>query len=152
MAKQRTTRGSAATGRGSKEAIEKRRAARQLNALAAGGTNGRAKVDGRTEKRRRRLIAELKEGRDGEPLKPIDVVTHVDELLRLGESLPSIKKQGVRPRKTDLDDDVRETVRRTQEAYGFRTDAWKMLGLYVGADGEVTDRRPTRKKASKKKA
>ncbi|HJK96836.1 MAG TPA: hypothetical protein RMF84_06420 [Polyangiaceae bacterium LLY-WYZ-14_1] len=156
MARSKTSRkASPGGGRGSKEAIEKRRVARQLNALLAGGPGASAKVDGRTEKRRRRLIGELKDGRGGQPLKPIDFLSHIDELLELGETLASIKKQGVKPRKTDLTADVEENVARTQHAYAFRPSAWKMLGLNVTADGSVLPARGAgtgrgRKKASKK--
>ena len=46
-------------GRGSAEAIEKRRVARQLNTLFL-GRDARGKVDGRTEKRRQRLLKEAR--------------------------------------------------------------------------------------------
>jgi hypothetical protein len=120
-------------GRGSSEAIEKRRVARQLNALfgAAGGQNG--KLDGRTEKRRRRLLNELKEGRRGEPLKPIEIITHANELLELGETLSSIRKNGVRSIKNESAFSVEqlEAVQRTQTAYAFRPEVWKLLGVDI---------------------
>ncbi len=125
----------AATGRGSKEAIEKRRVARQLNALLTGGIKAGSKLDGRTEKRRLRLIKELKDGRSGKPLKPIDFVTHVDELLDLGESIASLKKAGVKPRKTELSPEILGAVERTQEAYQLRAESWKMLGVSLGQRG-----------------
>jgi len=157
-AKKGTTKKNSGGGRGSAEAIEKRRVARQLNALIlGGGDTDKPKLDGRTEKRRKRLIKELKEGRSGKGLKPIDVVLHTNELLEIGETLGSIKKQGVKVQKIDPTPEVQETISRAQKAYGFRIDAWKMLGLVVDAEGNVgvktrAPRGSAPKKAAKKKA
>ena len=150
MATKRKSRKSSG-GRGSAEAIEKRRVARQLNSLLTGGSKQGPKLDGRTEKRRKRLIKELKEGKGGTELKPIDVVAHVDELLQIGETLASLKKQGVKPRKTEPTPDVLEVVERTQQAYSFRPEAWRMLGLQLDASGEAapTKRRPRAAKSAK---
>lgn len=118
-------------GRGSAEAIEKRRVARQLNTLFGGPGNPAGKLDGRTEKRRQRLLKELKEGRAGQALKPIEIVCHANELLSLGETLSSIRKNGVKAARVDLVDtgEKAETVLRAQEAYGFRPEVWKLLGI-----------------------
>src|SRR5687768_7121137 len=106
-------------GRGSAEAIEKRRVARQLNTLFL-GRDARGKVDGRTEKRRKRLMKELAEGRRGQPLKPIEIVTHAHELMELGETIQSIKKNGVLiPKNVELPSNVSDVARRAQQAYGF---------------------------------
>jgi hypothetical protein len=120
-------------GRGSAEAIEKRRVARQLNTLFGGGGGQSGKLDGRTEKRRQRLLKELREGKAGQPLKPIEIVTHANELLEMGETLPGIRKNGVKMPKLDLDGtpDKVDTVLRAQEAYGFRPEVWKLLGLDI---------------------
>ncbi len=136
MARQRKATKSSG-GRGSAEAIEKRRVARQLNSLLTGGSKARSKIDGRTEKRRQRLVAELVDGKGGKPLKPNDAVDHTNELLSLGETIASLKKQGVKPRKTPLTADVVETVERAQSAYSFHPDAWKILGIQVSEDGRV---------------
>lgn len=136
MAKQKKTTKSSG-GRGSAEAIRKRRIARALNTiLTSEGSTGN-KLDGRTEKRRKRLVAELVEGKGGEPLKPMDVVTHVDELLGIGETIASLKKQKVKPRKIPLDDTIIESIEEAQAAYKFRPDAWKLLGVDVDATGKV---------------
>ncbi len=145
-------------GRGSAEAIAKRRAARQLNAILT-GAGSQPKLDGRTEKRRQRLIKELKDGKGGSPLKPIDMVTHMNELLALGETVASVKKQGVKPVSTPLSSEVEEVVESTQQAYEFNTEAWRILGLRVSEDGKIVHRKPrgpnkkraTKKRASKKK-
>jgi len=140
------------TGRGSKEAIEKRRVARHLNTLLAGKTS-RPKLDGRTEKRRQRLLKELKDGKRGKPIKPIEVVQHVDELLKMGESISSLKRAGIKPRRTALDDEIADTVANAQKVYGFARESWRMLGLEVDESGKVTERkRPGRKPKKKKRA
>jgi hypothetical protein len=123
-------------GRGSAEAIEKRRVARQLNTLFL-GRDARGKVDGRTEKRRQRMLKELREGRRGQPLKPIEIVTHAHELLELGETIQSIKKNGVLvPKQGDLPPDVANVAKRAQQAYGFHPEVWKLLGIDVPAAGQ----------------
>ena len=128
MAKRRST-SKKATGRGSAEAIAKRRAARQLNQLFnEGGSAGRT-LDGRTEKRRRRLLDELKKGRKGSPLKAIEILSHTQELLELGETLSSIKKSGAKALKVTLSDADMAIVHATQKEYGFRDEAWRMLGV-----------------------
>src|SRR5262245_37045434 len=96
VAKARTAKKGSGGGRGSIEAIEKRRAARQLNSVFTGGAKQGGVLDGRTEKRRRRLIKELKEGKNGKILKPIEIVSHTHELLELGETLSSLRKAGVK--------------------------------------------------------
>ena len=120
-------------GRGSPEAIAKRRTARQLNALLEGGTKEGPKLDGRTEKRRKRLIQELKDGKRGEVLKPVEAVSHTNELLGLGETLASLKRQGVKPRKFETNAAIMEVVHATQSAYGYSEDAWKMIGITFDA-------------------
>jgi hypothetical protein len=117
-------------GRGSAEAIEKRRTARQLNTLlGAGKSDGR--MDGRTAKRRERLIRELKDGRRGRPLKPTEMVSHVDELMTLGETLGSLAKLGVKPLRIPLTADLLDVIERMQKAYNYNKQAWKILGVTV---------------------
>ena len=127
-----------AGGRGSPEAVEKRRAARQLNALLLGSSKSAVELDGRTEKRRQRLIQELKEGRGGEAIKPIDRLSHVNELLGIGENFSSLRKQGIKVTKTPLNDEVIETAERVQAANPeIRPSAWKILGIDMDAEGRV---------------
>src|SRR5262245_50389402 len=73
----------AANRRGSPEAIEKRRVARIFNDVLSGRGAGAHKLDGRTEKRRQRLLKELEAGkaRGSRELKPLDVLQHVQELM-----------------------------------------------------------------------
>ena len=150
-----------AGGRGSAEAIEKRRVARQLNTLFSGKSQSGKKLDGRTEKRRQRLLKELKEGKGGEPLKAIEIVTRAHELLRLGETVSSIRKSGVKAPKGDLPPEASAIVSRTQAAYSFDADAWKLLGINIqngkGAAQEAREasrrgrRKGARTKATRKK-
>src|SRR5262245_24440308 len=85
--------------RGSPEAVEKRRAARAFNQALRGGGAGAPAVDGRTERRRKRLLKELAAGTARRrELKPIDILCRVQELLALGEPLASLRKACPRPR------------------------------------------------------
>jgi len=130
-------------GRGSVEAIEKRRVARQLNTLFSGKGAAGTKLDGRTAKRRLRLLKELKEGRGGRTLKAIEVVSHAHELLEMGEPLSAIRKNGVKAPKIEVDGATLKVVGRAQAAYAFRAEAWKLLGVSIGE--------PAKKAAKKKK-
>lgn len=117
-------------GRGSPEAIEKRRVARQLNAMLTKGSGGAAEatLDGRTARKRERLISDLKK----RALKPIEVLSRVSDLMGMGETLSSIKKLGVKPLKTAFAADTEEAgsaIDAVQSAYGFPVDAWKFVGV-----------------------
>ncbi|MEY4513393.1 MAG: hypothetical protein RLZZ450_5515 [Pseudomonadota bacterium] len=137
-------------GRGSAEAIEKRRVARQLNTLFGGANNQPGKLDGRTEKRRQRLLKELKDGRAGQALKPIEIIAHANELLEMGETLTGIRKNGVKTPKLEFDGTSErvETVLRAQEAYGFRPEVWKLLGIDLA---ELTAESAAAKTATRKR-
>lgn len=117
--------------RGSPEAVEKRRVARQFNALLAGGSvSGR--LDGRTEKRRARLIKELKDGkaRGGRILKPLDTLLRVDELLGIGETLGSLRKVVKTKLVADeTDTDMVELLARLHNAYQFKTESYRVVGI-----------------------
>ena len=149
MAQKRKTKKSSG-GRGSAEAIEKRRVARQLNTLLMGGSTGDKKLDGRTEKRRQRLVKELKEGKRGKPLKPILRVQHVNELLEIGETISSLRKQGVKAEKFETSEEVLDLVKRTQQAYSFRPEAWRILGIRVDSEGNPKAARRAKGTAKKK--
>jgi len=119
-----------ANKRGSPEAIAKRRSARAFNDLL--DPSGSSRLDGRTEQRRRRLLAELESGKtrgSGKPLKPVDVLSHVTELLSLGESVPNIRKV-CRPRTAPAADPrLLELLGRLHRAYGFPREAYGFLGI-----------------------
>lgn len=116
--------------RASPEVVEKRRAARAFNEALLGG--GPAIVDGRTERRRRRLLEELAQGtaRGGKrELKPIEVLSRVQELLDLGEPLAAIRKACPKPRPVEATPEIVEGIRRIHEAYTFPPAAYSFVGL-----------------------
>ncbi len=117
--------------RGSPEAVAKRRLARKLNRLLTEGSSTAA-GDGRTERRRRRLLKELEQGaRDpGSGLKPVEVLQRVHELLELGET-PAALRKVVKPHaRPDVDvDEARALLREIHAAYGFREEAYAFIGL-----------------------
>ena len=119
--------------RGSPEAIEKRRAARLFNDVL-GGKGGASALDGRTQKRRLRLLRELEEGKArNRELKPLDILQRVQELLELGESLASIRKVA-KVRKSGAEpspsaDGVVDVVARLHEAYGFKAETYRFVGV-----------------------
>lgn len=117
--------------RSSREAIDKRRAARRFNEVLAAGGRGPA-LDGRTEKRRKRLLSELADGAakaGRQALKPIDVLVRVQDLLALGEPLASIKKVRRVPKPVDETEALVDGVRRLHDAYGFSTDVYQFVGV-----------------------
>lgn len=106
--------------------------ARELNSLIAGDA---PKVDGRTERRRTRLLKELRKPEEG--LKPIERVQKASELIELGESFASLRKHGATVVKTEETRELWELVKRAQVAYEFAQDAWRILGLKVTAKGDA---------------
>jgi hypothetical protein len=116
--------------RGSPEAIEKRRAARMFNDVL-GGTASGGRLDGRTEKRRQRLLQELESGlaRGSRELKPLDVLSRVQELLELGEPLGSIRKVAKVRKLAIAPELVTDVVIRLHKAYGFRPEAYRFVGI-----------------------
>jgi hypothetical protein len=117
--------------RGSPEAIEKRRAARLFNDVLGERGAGRHKRDGRTEKRRQRMLRELESGkiRGSRELKPLDVLQRVHELLELGEPLRSIRKVTKVRRSTVAPEAMVEVVGRLHEAYAFRPECYRFVGV-----------------------
>jgi len=120
--------------RGSPEAIEKRRVARLFNDILGGRGAGAGKHDGRTEKRRQRLMRELESGkvRGSREMKPLDVLSRVNELLELGETMSSIRKVAKVRRTTVPAESMVEVVSRLHQAYGFRPECYRFVG--VGED------------------
>jgi hypothetical protein len=121
--------------RGSPEAIEKRRVARLFNDILGGRGVGAHKQDGRTEKRRQRLLRELEQGkvRGARELKPLDVLVRVHELLELGEPLRSIRKVAKARRAVVPPEAMVEVVSRLHKAYSFRPECYR----FVGVDDDV---------------
>ncbi len=115
-----------ANRRASPDVVEKRRVARLFNDVLAAK---RAPLDGRTEKRRQRLLAELESGKHGSKiLKPIDVLSHVNELLELGETLVSLRKRVKARRYLAPSPELSGVLGRLHKAYRFRLEAYRYLG------------------------
>jgi len=115
------------TNRGSPEAIEKRKVARMFNDVI--GDAGVSRLDGRTEKRRQRLLRELAGGEGVKVLKPLDVLNHVTELLAIGESLGSLTKARRPPKPMPVGDETVALVRRLHKSYGFPRAAYRFVGV-----------------------
>lgn len=117
--------------RGSPEAIEKRRVARVFNDILGGRGAAAHKLDGRTEKRRQRLLKELEAGkaRGARELKPLDVLQRVQELMDLGEPLASIRKV-TKVRKSAVPPEaIVGVVERLHRAYSFRPEVYRFVGI-----------------------
>lgn len=115
--------------------VRKRRAARHFNELLAELGGGAQKLDGRTEKRRARLLDELREGQvrsTKRPLKPIDVLVRVQALLDLGEPIASIKKAARPSRAVPLSPEVIAGLKRLHAAYEFQPEVYAFVG-FTGA-------------------
>lgn len=116
--------------RGNPDVVKKRRAARHFNELLSGASGPR--LDGRTAKRKERMLAELREGTlraSGRALKPIDILVRVEELLDLGEPLASIKKAAKPSRPVQASPDVISGLKSLHAAYGFRPEVYAFVGL-----------------------
>jgi hypothetical protein len=125
--------------RASPDVVQKRRVARQFNDLLLGTGGGAGRLDGRTEKRRQRLLEELREGAargSGAPLKPIDVLSRVAALIALETPVALIKKMARPARKVAPSDEVVDGIRRLHEAYGFPSEVY----AFVGIDDETLKR------------
>ncbi|MCA9632514.1 MAG: hypothetical protein KC766_32900 [Myxococcales bacterium] len=120
----------ASNRRASREAIQKRRAGRALNDLFSG--RGSGQLDGRTEKRRQRLLEELRENKrrgSGEELKPLEVLSHANELLEMGESMAGLRKLCAARKPPGDREQLVYVVQQVHEAYGFRPEVWGLVGV-----------------------
>lgn len=148
MAKARKSK-SPSNARGSAAAIAKRRAARALNTLFS--TTTPEAVDGRTLKRMTRLKAELQSGKNGKPLRALDVLGYASELLAHGETLSSLRKLKPKlPPTPAMSEEARGLVLEAQQLYGFDAKAWKLLGVNIEAIGRP--KVPSRKKTARRTA
>jgi hypothetical protein len=117
--------------RASPEAVAKRRAARAFNEVVLGPGPGPRAGDGRTERRRRRMLHELAQGAtgSGHELKPIDVLLRVQALLDLGETVASISAARALPEPVKTTDALVEGVRRLHQAYAFAPEVYRFVGI-----------------------
>lgn len=129
--KAEAARARAPNRRGSAEAIEKRRAARVFNDVLGGRGASSHKLDGRTEKRRQRLLKELEAGkaRGSRELKPLDVLQRVQELMDLGEPLSSIRKVTKVKKSVVSPESIVGVVERLHRAYSFRPEVYRFVGI-----------------------
>ncbi len=111
--------------RASAGAVKKRVAARNLNDLLLGKKSEVPLRDGRTEKRRARLLAEV--AKDG--LKPVDLLLKVQELFDLGESYASMRKVVPVRRLRSVPPGAVEAVASVMAAYALNADVYRFLGL-----------------------
>ncbi len=125
MARAKTLSAPKTNRRGSPEAVQKRVAARNLNDVLTGKKSGHPALDGRTEKRRQRLILEL----TSEELKPVDVLLKVQELLDIGETLTSLRKVVPVKRMRSVPAGAAEALARMVDAYDLSEAAYRFLGL-----------------------
>lgn len=135
--------------RASAEAVAKRRAARLFNEVVLGPvTRGN---DGRTERRRRRMLQELSDGatRAGHELKPIDVLLRVQALLELGEPLAAIVAARPLPAVVKTTEALVDGVRKLHAAYAFAVEVYRFVGI---DDGALADAGVLRKKRGPVKA
>ena len=150
MARAKTSSDKKPNKRGSPEAVAKRVAARHLNDLLTGKKAGAALLDGRTAKRRERLLRELAEG----GLKPVDVLLKVQELLDLGEPLAALRKSVPVRKLRVAPPGAAEAVARMAEAYELSADAYRFLGLpdAVLVEAGVVEGARRKRSAPKKRA
>ncbi len=128
-----------ANRRGSPEAVEKRKVARMFNDLLGGRGPSSQKLDGRTEKRRQRLLRELEQGQahGARELKPLDILQRVQELLELGEPVANIRKVSKVPKTPVQNEGIVELVKRLHNAYAFRPEAYRFVGISEEALAEA---------------
>lgn len=126
-----TPRGRVTNRRGSPEAIEKRRVARVFNDILGGGGDASCRLDGRTEKRRQRLLKELEAGkaRGSRDLKPLDILLRVQQLMDLGEPLSSIRKVTKVKKVAAVSETIVGIVERLHRAYSFRPEVYRFVGI-----------------------
>jgi hypothetical protein len=118
--------------RGDALAVARNVSARKLNGLFS-----QAPLDGRSLRRKTRLIALLRDGDSGEPLDAHRALTAITALLELGETVAAIKALAPRlPAAPPLTDELRDVIAEAQAAHGHDPRAWKLLGVDLDAIGE----------------
>ena len=137
--------------RGSPEAVAKRRAARAFNDLL--DPRARSRLDGRTDQRRKRLLAELSAGKhrsSGKELKPIDVLMRVHELLELGEPLSVLKQTCTPAPLQPAAERLVALVTELDTAYSFRPEAYRFVGISAEVLRRAGVLAPAKKRAPKR--
>jgi len=112
-------------------AATKRSIARRFNDALAGLTPQSKVTDKRTLRRLERYRTELKKGAKGRnaALTPLDVAMRVDELLKHGDTISSIRKL-CSPRAADYDRDTMVALlREMHPVYGYKPAAYRFAGV-----------------------
>jgi hypothetical protein len=109
-----------------------------FNDMLGGGPTG-GKLDGRTEKRRQRLLKELEENQahGQKDLKPLDILQRVQELLELGETVSAIKKARKIPKSIGGGESTVELIHRLHNAYAFKPECYRFVGITDEVLGEA---------------
>jgi len=78
-------------------------------------------------------LDELANGKKGgQALSALEVLTHADQLLSLGESLTSLRKIVKVPSPpARTEDNNQNLLSEAQQLYGFDPKAWKLLGVDI---------------------
>ena len=115
--------------RASKEAIAKRRAGRAFNDALADGAN--ALLDGRTRKRKQRILDELKSGKTkrGRDLKPLEILIHVNEAMDLGETVAKLRRVCRPAKPPENSSHMADVIHELHTAYGFRPESYQFVGI-----------------------
>jgi hypothetical protein len=102
-----------------------------FNDILGGHGASSHKLDGRTEKRRQRLLRELEAGkaRGSRELKPLDILQRVQELMDLGEPLASIRKVTKVKKSAVSPEAIVGVVERLHRAYSFRPEVYRFVGI-----------------------
>src|SRR5262249_21916347 len=108
------------------------------------------KLDGRTEKRRQRLLRELENrtARGARELKPLDVLQRVEELLELGEPLASIRKVSKMRKPPTFPEGAVDVVGRLRKACGVGPETSRCVGIgedVLRGGGVLSDETPRRR-------
>jgi hypothetical protein len=104
----------------------KRDAARSLNQLF--GEEARAREE-RAKARQRKILGEMKHGKQGRPLEPLAVLQRAHVLLELGVPLSTLAAHGTRLPPRRLTEADLAIIARVQELYGFRPEVWSLVGV-----------------------
>lgn len=119
-------------GRGSPEAVAKRRSARALNKLIS-GKSATGMTDGRFARTISRTLKEIDDGTkkgSKKPMKVVDLLHKVEAVLERGASPAAIRKVlHTKPLATNVNEQVQGALIEAQKAYGFQKRTFVLLGL-----------------------
>ncbi len=131
--------------------VEKRIVARAFNEMLS-PTKAKVKAthDGRTERRRARLLRDLT-GEGKKALKPLKILGMVADLIELGETLGTIRKARAVPRPRPESPEMVALVERLHAAYAFPSVAYRFVGVGDGVLAKAGIKPRARKGTSRSK-